>query len=220
MTIHRWPTSIIATSSTIHSHPIIWWFLSSPARSISHFFTDSQNTTYTTERVEEKRTNKHRLGLAPSTRREKFVTLSYSVSYRERVFEWNSHKVTRNANSSSHVGQTSLWFQTSNQSALLDFRWLLSPVEFSFLPPSLFCYKTFHTSSSSGLVVALTRKPRVLVSRQNRQKEPHSHLHDECPTSWHMVDFAVLADYRIKMKEIENKEKYLDFAWELKHSLK
>ena len=40
------------------------------------FFTNTQGTTYTTERVEEKRTNKHGLGLAPSARREKFVTLS------------------------------------------------------------------------------------------------------------------------------------------------
>ena len=39
------------------------------------FFTDTQNTTYTTEWVEEKRTNKHGLGLAPNKRMEKFVTL-------------------------------------------------------------------------------------------------------------------------------------------------
>ena len=40
------------------------------------FFMNTQNTTYTTERVEEKRTNKHGLWFDLSARREKFVTLS------------------------------------------------------------------------------------------------------------------------------------------------
>ena len=31
-----------------------------------------------------------------------------------------------------------------------------------------------------------------------------------------MVDFAVLTDHRIKLKESEKKDKYLDLAWELK----
>ena len=31
-----------------------------------------------------------------------------------------------------------------------------------------------------------------------------------------IVNFAVLADYRIKMKESEKKNKHLDLAWELK----
>ena len=30
-----------------------------------------------------------------------------------------------------------------------------------------------------------------------------------------IVDFAVLADHRVKLKESEKKDKYLDFAWEL-----
>ena len=29
-------------------------------------------------------------------------------------------------------------------------------------------------------------------------------------------DFAILADHRIKLKEIEKKDKYLNLAWELK----
>ena len=65
------------------------------------------------QEVEEKRKSKHGLGLALSARRKKFMTLSeHSVSYRERVFERNSHKVTRNADSSSHVGQPGLWVRT------------------------------------------------------------------------------------------------------------
>ena len=31
-----------------------------------------------------------------------------------------------------------------------------------------------------------------------------------------VVDFAVPADHRIKLKKLEKKDKYLDFAWELK----
>ena len=32
-----------------------------------------------------------------------------------------------------------------------------------------------------------------------------------------IVGFAVLADYRVKIKESEKKSKYLDLAWELKN---
>ena len=59
-----------------HGHQIVKCFLSSPVRGISHFFTDTQNTTYTTKRVEEIKTSKLGLGLASSARREKFVILS------------------------------------------------------------------------------------------------------------------------------------------------
>ena len=34
-----------------------------------------------------------------------------------------------------------------------------------------------------------------------------------------IVDFAVLANHRIKLKEYEKKDKYLDLAWELKKKL-
>ena len=36
----------------------------------------------------------------------------------------------------------------------------------------------------------------------------------------HWVDFAVLPDYRVKVKESEQIEKYLDFTWEIKKLLK
>ena len=32
------------------------------------------------------------------------------------------------------------------------------------------------------------------------------------------MDFAVPADHKVKLKEIEKKDKYLDLAWELKNS--
>ena len=34
-----------------------------------------------------------------------------------------------------------------------------------------------------------------------------------------IVDFAVPADHRIKLKECEKKDKYLDLAWELKKTV-
>ena len=34
-----------------------------------------------------------------------------------------------------------------------------------------------------------------------------------------IVDFAVSTDHRIKLKECENKDKYLDLAWELKKTM-
>ena len=45
----------ISISLTIHGHQILKCFLSSLAKGISPFLTDSQNTTYTTESVKEKR---------------------------------------------------------------------------------------------------------------------------------------------------------------------
>ena len=34
-----------------------------------------------------------------------------------------------------------------------------------------------------------------------------------------MVDFAILADHRIKLKDCEKKDKYLNFARELKKNM-
>ena len=39
---------------------------------------------------------------------------------------------------------------------------------------------------------------------------------DPIAINWKIVHFAVLADHRIKLKESEKKEKYLDLARELK----
>ena len=43
-----------------HGHPIVKWFLSSPTRGISHCFEITQDTTYTTERLEEKKNKQAR----------------------------------------------------------------------------------------------------------------------------------------------------------------
>ena len=43
-----------------HYYPIVKWFLSSPARGISYCFTNTQDTTYTTDREEEKKNKQAR----------------------------------------------------------------------------------------------------------------------------------------------------------------
>ena len=101
-----------------HGHPIVKWFFSSPAWGISHWFTNTQVITYTTERGKKRKINKHGLGLAPGTRRERrlwhfSVVFWASVGYRERVSEWNSHTATWNDNSSSCVGLPGFWVHRS-----------------------------------------------------------------------------------------------------------
>ena len=36
----------------------------------------------------------------------------------------------------------------------------------------------------------------------------------------HLLDFAILADHRVKIKESEKTDKYLDLAWEMKKAVK
>ena len=69
------------------------------------------------------------------------IAFCASVSYRELVFERNSHKVTRNANSCSHVGFTRLllsafscWLPWSVQLC-----WLVSPADCPVLSIALVC---------------------------------------------------------------------------------
>ena len=51
--------------------------------------------------------------------------------------------------------------------------------------------------------ITKSRRPDLVVI--NKKKKT-------CP----LVDFAVLADHRVKLKEIEKKDKYLDLARKLK----
>ena len=146
-----------------------------------------QNITYTTERVEEKRPNKHRLKLASSARREKFVTLlcsSLCICRLSRgwwlcgnfaLFERNSHKVTRNADSSSHVGQPGVWIHTPSSCSILLtalFCWLLSSAFFSILLWSLDCRlppDTFSSFSWLVLSLQLWDLPSLVLFRSRRK---------------------------------------------------
>ena len=47
------------------------------------------------------------------------------------------------------------------------------------------------------------RRPDLTIINKNKR-------------TWIIVDFAVRADHSVKLKESEKKDKYLDFAWELK----
>ena len=163
--------------------------------------------------MEEKRTNKHGLWLAPSARREKFVTFSkHSVSYRERIFKRNSHKATRNADSSSHVGQPNLSPQLLAVAFLLLIIVLPPSTDWLILLTSLFCLLRCFPwdlpfSSSSGLVGNLARKPFGWVSRQNRQRES-SDWHLPTPNQWipNIVShFYYFYNSHLKMREISKR---------------
>ena len=117
-----------------------------------------------------------------------FLAFCASVSYREREFEQNSHKVTRNVGSSLHVCQPGLWAHWSKQSAFPRLLLTALTCRLSSLFWSLFSAVHFGTSDVTG---DLARKPFVWVSHQNRQRNhltgthPHPYPHNECPTSWH-----------------------------------
>ena len=52
------------------------------------------------------------------------------------------------------------------------------------------------------------RRPDLIIINNNKKKKKKR--------TCKIVDFAVLADHRIKLKECEKKDKYLDLAKELK----
>ena len=56
-----------------------------------------------------------------------------------------------------------------------------------------------------------TRRPDLIIIRKKKRKKKRN-----CK----IVDFAVLADHRIKLKECEKKDKYLNLARELKKTMK
>ena len=70
-----------------HGHLIVRWFLSSSARGISHCFTNTQDTTCTTERVEEKKNKQEQIWVNSECKKGEFFDtfLWFSVDYREHV---------------------------------------------------------------------------------------------------------------------------------------
>ena len=59
----------------------------------------------------------------------------------------------------------------------------------------------WHTNRSSNL----GQKTRHYNNQQTNKKKERKKI-------WRIVDFAVPGDHRIKLKEIEKKDKYLDLA--------
>ena len=66
----------------------------------------------------------------------------------------------------------------------------------------------WHTNGSPNL----GQKTRPYDNQQQQQQQQKQQKKRICK----IVDFAVPADHRIKLKESEKKDKYLDLAWELK----
>ena len=71
------------------------------------------------------------------------------------------------------------------------------------------CPRKWHTQTSMGLWYTngspnLGQKTRPYNNQQQKKK------------IWKIVDLAVPADHRLKLKECENRDKYLDLARELK----
>ena len=147
--------------------------------------------------MEEKRTKKYGLGLAPSACRERFVTLlrsflcicglaqayiraKFSQSYKERwlmISRWPTRPLSPQTLAPALFRWLPCWLPCS-----VLFCWLVSSV----LPG------TFLPLSSRGLVGNLVCTPFVWVSRQNQQRDPligthqHPHPHNECLTSCHI----------------------------------
>ena len=174
-----------------HCHQIVWWFLSSPARGTFYFFTNTQDTSYTTERWKKERTNKqariwvsskHKMGEVRNT----FLVFCASVGNREGVYSSEihtqppgmlTHFLTLANLASGHKGpgnrlSLSVGFPTNCLLLFTSVDWSLL---FSALGPCLPSY-------SSGLVGDLARNPIVWVSCQNRRinlTSTHPHLHPQ-----------------------------------------
>ena len=59
------------------------------------------------------------------------------------------------------------------------------------------------------------RRPALIIINKKKKKRKKKKRKRICK----IVDFAVLADSRIKLKEFEKKDKYLDLARELKKTM-
>ena len=57
-------------------------------------------------------------------------------------------------------------------------------------------------------IIILTRRPDQIIINNKKKKKNNR--------TWKIVNLAVPVDHRIKLKECEKKDKYLDLAWELK----
>ena len=174
--------------------------------------------------MEEKRINKHGLGLAPDARREKFLTLLHGspsiCSQSQACIRAKFPHSIRNVDSSSHVGQSGL----GGPHRLL-FSSADCPVQSCSLLSSVLS-GTFLPASSSGPVGYFARKPFMWVSRQDRQRnlligtypQPQPHPHNECP---HYVTHVKCVSDWIKhnptnsiiFKKLEWKDKRQKLLW-------
>ena len=136
------------------------------------FYIYAADITYITESGRKK--NKQEWTWVSSKRKkgdvfDTFLALLCICGYRERVSERNSHTIIRNADWSSRAGRPGLWVHKSK----LHLQQFPRRLSLTAANSSLFtALGTCLSSSSSGLVGNLARKPFVWVSRQNRQRNP------------------------------------------------
>ena len=153
------------------------------------------------------------------------VTLRAFSGYRRRVFVQNFLKATKNADSSSRVGQPGICRSTGPSCRLLLTGFLstqLSSPDWPVLSTGLFCSLLLTVSfsllwdlpsSTSGLVGDLAHKSFVWVSRQNRQRDPltntHTHwneCHPSCQNTVLLQWFRILISpsYLKRLADVKN----------------
>ena len=157
------------------------------------FYKYAADITYITESG--RRTNKQVRTWVVSPKRKKrevfgtFLALLCICGYRECVPERNFHTATRNTDILLRWPTRPLGPQVPTPPSAAASLW---PSPFPDCRYLLFVhyYATFLSSSSSGLVGNLARKPFVWASCQNRQRNPltgaHPHPQNECPSSCHL----------------------------------
>ena len=168
-----------------HGYLIVLWFLSSPAWGISHCFTNTQETTYTTERVEEKKNIQARTWVSSKCKKGGVLALFCSflcICGLSRAFIW----VKFPHNHQEHWLILSRWpTQPLGPQVLAP---CLTAAFLSLLPSFDFCWQLSSVDSlgpclplsSSSLIGNFMQKPFVWVSCQNKQRNPltgtHPHL--------------------------------------------
>ena len=64
--------------------------------------------------------------------------------------------------------------------------------------------------------ISARRPNKVIINKKKKKKKKKRERERERERTYKIVDFAVPADHRIKLKESEKKNKYLDHTMELK----
>ena len=154
---------------------LLYRFFYSLARDISYSFTITQNTQ--PRGWKKRRTNNHGLGLAPSAKREKSVTLLCILclcGLTRACTRAKLPQVTSNTDLSSHVGQlcisrstgltvaslTSVEWSTLCPALIswLTFSWLLSPVDFPWDLLSLVLFRSCRISHAQAFCIGFAPK--------------------------------------------------------------
>ena len=68
-------------------------------------------------------------------------------------------------------------------------------------------------------ILHLDRQIIIIINNNNNNNNNNNKLTTKKKRTCKIIDFAVQADHRIKLKECEKKDKYLDLARELKKKL-